>query len=63
MKLVKDTTSSFDFEEFIKEKKRKCTHEIYTPQSGLDKTITMGKVEASVKVVNQPVYMTNLSEH
>ncbi|GJX45002.1 hypothetical protein Tco_0261678 [Tanacetum coccineum] len=47
---MKDSTSSFDFEEFIREKKRRCTHETSNPQTGLDKSITMGKVEASVKV-------------
>lgn len=52
---MEDSTSAFDSEEFIKEKKRRCSHEIYTPQTGLDKAITWGKVEASVKVVNQPV--------
>ncbi|GJV41350.1 enhanced downy mildew 2-like protein [Tanacetum coccineum] len=50
LKLMKDSTSSFDFEEFIREKKRRCTHETSNPQTGLDKSITMGKVEASVKV-------------
>nr|XP_043630206.1 protein ENHANCED DOWNY MILDEW 2-like [Erigeron canadensis] len=51
LRLVKDSTSSFDSEKFIKEKKRKCNSEIYSSQTGLDKTITMGKVEASVKAV------------
>ncbi|KAM0029270.1 putative [histone H3]-lysine(4) N-trimethyltransferase chromatin regulator PHD family [Helianthus debilis subsp. tardiflorus] len=51
LKLMEDATASFDPEEFIKEKKMKCTHKIYVPQHGLDKTITMGKVEASVKAV------------
>ncbi|KAI3755640.1 hypothetical protein L1987_55445 [Smallanthus sonchifolius] len=46
---MKDTTSSFDFEEYIEEKRRRCAHKIYSPQHGLDKTITIGKVEASVK--------------
>ncbi|KAK1418163.1 hypothetical protein QVD17_27302 [Tagetes erecta] len=50
LKLMEDSTSSLDFEEFIKEKKRRCTNGIYTSQYGLDKSITMGKVEASVKV-------------
>ncbi|KAK9077390.1 hypothetical protein SSX86_005727 [Deinandra increscens subsp. villosa] len=50
-KLVMDCASSFDSEEYIKEKKRRCTHKIYSPQHGLDKTITMGKVEASVQAV------------
>lgn len=58
LKLMKDSTSSFDFEEFIREKKRRCTHQTGTPQTGLDKGITMGKVEASVKVVNRPIYIT-----
>ncbi|KAI3755636.1 hypothetical protein L1987_55441 [Smallanthus sonchifolius] len=49
LKLMKDTTSSFDFEEYIEEKRRRCTHKIYSPKHGLDKTITIGKVEASVK--------------
>ncbi|KAI3702614.1 hypothetical protein L6452_28361 [Arctium lappa] len=51
LRLMKDSTSSFDFDEFIKEKKRSRTHVTYTPQTGLDKTITTGKVEASVKAV------------
>ncbi|CAI9265055.1 unnamed protein product [Lactuca saligna] len=51
LKIIKDSTSSFDVEEFLKEKRKRCTHQIYTPQTGLDKTITMGKVEASVKAV------------
>ncbi|KAI7744116.1 hypothetical protein M8C21_030366, partial [Ambrosia artemisiifolia] len=51
LNLMEDATSSFDSEEFIKEKKRRCTHKIYVPQHGLDKTITMGKVKASVKAV------------
>ncbi|XP_076902369.1 protein ENHANCED DOWNY MILDEW 2-like [Bidens hawaiensis] len=51
LKLVEDVNSSFDVEEFIKEQKRRCTHEIYAPQHGLEKTITMGKVEGSVKAV------------
>ncbi|KAK9074084.1 hypothetical protein SSX86_006681 [Deinandra increscens subsp. villosa] len=55
LKLMEDSASSFDAEEFIKEKKRRCTSEIYTPQYGLDKTITMGKVEASVKAVKAAV--------
>ncbi|XP_071730807.1 protein ENHANCED DOWNY MILDEW 2-like isoform X2 [Rutidosis leptorrhynchoides] len=49
LKLFKDSASAFDLEEFIKEKKRRCSGEIYTPQIGLDKAITIGKVEASVK--------------
>nr|GEW21153.1 protein enhanced downy mildew 2-like [Tanacetum cinerariifolium] len=53
LKLMKDSTSSFDFEEFIREKKRRCTHETSNPQTGLDKSITMGKVEASVKAVRR----------
>ncbi|XP_024959735.1 protein ENHANCED DOWNY MILDEW 2-like [Cynara cardunculus var. scolymus] len=51
LRLMKDSASSFDFDEFIKDKKSRRTHEAYTPQTGLDKTITMGKVEASVKAV------------
>ncbi|KAI3708139.1 hypothetical protein L2E82_37228 [Cichorium intybus] len=50
-KIINDSTSSFDVEEFMKEKRRRCTHQIYAPQTGLDKTITMGKVEASVMAV------------
>ncbi|PWA62622.1 zinc finger, RING/FYVE/PHD-type, Methyltransferase, trithorax [Artemisia annua] len=53
LNLMKDSTSSFDFEEFIREKKRRCTHQTGTPQTGLDKSITMGKVEASVKAVGR----------
>ncbi|KAD6454149.1 hypothetical protein E3N88_08855 [Mikania micrantha] len=51
LKLMEDSTSSYDLEEFINEKKRKCTYAIYAPQYGLDKTITIGKVEASVEAV------------
>ncbi|KAK1431111.1 hypothetical protein QVD17_14349 [Tagetes erecta] len=51
LKLMKDTASSFDFEGFVNKKKRRCSNEIYSSQHGLDKSITVGKVEAHVKAV------------
>nr|GEW52358.1 protein enhanced downy mildew 2-like [Tanacetum cinerariifolium] len=53
LKLMKDSTSSSDFEEFIREKKSRCTRETCNPQTGLDKSITVGKVEASVQAVRR----------
>ncbi|KAI3755638.1 hypothetical protein L1987_55443 [Smallanthus sonchifolius] len=56
LKLMKDITSSFDFEEYIEEKRRRCTHKIYSPKHGLDKTITIGKAaKAALKKLDDGV--------
>ncbi|CAK9133396.1 unnamed protein product [Ilex paraguariensis] len=47
--LMKNATSSFNLEEFIKKQKRPSTHGC--SKFVVDKTITMGKVEGSVKAV------------
>lgn len=47
--LMKTSTSSFNMEEFVKDQKRLCTYS-YSSKTVVDKTITKGKVEGSVKV-------------
>ncbi|KAI3828077.1 hypothetical protein L1987_02174 [Smallanthus sonchifolius] len=50
LRLMEDSKSSFDLEEFIKAKKTRCTNEIYTPQYGLDKAITMGILDTNLVI-------------
>ncbi|KAG8387224.1 hypothetical protein BUALT_Bualt03G0231000 [Buddleja alternifolia] len=47
-KLMKDSISSINVVEFLNEQRRKCSH-ASSPHFRVDKTITMGKVECSVK--------------
>ncbi|KAM7492388.1 hypothetical protein LguiA_035309 [Lonicera macranthoides] len=46
--LMKTSTSSFNMEEFVKDQKKLCTYS-YSSKTVVDKTITKGKVEGSVK--------------
>ncbi|KAI3457754.1 hypothetical protein Pfo_014417 [Paulownia fortunei] len=49
-RLIKNSISSINVEEFLDEQRRKCTHSS-SPHFRVDKIITMGKVERSVQAI------------
>ena len=48
--LIKEATSSFNREEFMKRQKLTATYELFSVNL-LENTITTGKVEGSIKVI------------
>ncbi|KAL3849183.1 hypothetical protein ACJIZ3_011065 [Penstemon smallii] len=49
-RLIKDSTASLNMEDFLDQQRKKCTH-AYSSNFRVDKTITMGMVERSVKAM------------
>ncbi|KAL8031055.1 hypothetical protein ABFX02_13G000700 [Erythranthe guttata] len=51
-RLIENSTSSLNVEEFLDEQRRKCTH-VLSPHYKVEKTITMGKIECSVQAIQE----------
>lgn len=49
LKLMENSVSSFNMEEFLEDQRRKCSHDS-SPYFQVNKTMTLGKVELQVQV-------------